>query len=272
MHIFNRLFLLAGLLLLLGGCGGTSDTLTVVFPEVGSADAALLMTDTATVLIDTGESGDGDELLALLETYGRDTIDLLILSHYDKDHVGGAAEILGSVSVRRVIGSTYPKDSDQVAAYRAALSAAGLTEEVPSGAMSLTLGGMELTIDPPKAAEYSEDQSNNSSLIVSVTYGETNLLFAGDAMAQRLAEFDWTRQTYDLVKIPHHGRDAETLSYYLPSMRPGAAAIITSSKKEPENDDLLDALSAAGMVPYRTRKGAVTVISNGKSLTIQQAP
>lgn len=267
----GRLLVLFALLLLLMGCGG-QDTLTVVFPKVGSADAAVLMTKSATVVIDTGEDGDGDKVLKILDDYHRNTIDLLVISHYDKDHVGGAAEILKHCTVTRVIGSTSPKVSDETANYYAALAECGLTEEVLSEPLSLNLGGMDLTILPPQQSEYSSDQSNNSSTVVLLQYGNTGLFFAGDSMEQRVTELlpELEGNPFDLIKIPHHGRDQDTTSDLLPCFKNGAAAVITSSKKEPESEDVLDTLQASGVSTYLTRNGTVTVTSNGQSLQIKQ--
>lgn len=274
MRILNKiLFTGACLLLLLGisGCG-KSGKLTVVFPKIGSADAALLMTDSATVLIDTGEANDGDEILSLLDAYDRNTVDLLVISHYDKDHVGGAAEILEHCTVKRVIGSTSPKESSEMDDYRAALENAGLTEEIPSSPINIDLGDLHFEIDPPREVVYAEDQSNNASTVVTVRYQNTNLLFTGDAMDARTAEFTPTLEQnfYDLIKIPHHGRDTSTVSQLLPTLKDGAAAVITSSKKEPENQDVLDLLENSGFHAYLTRQGTLTVTSDGNSLKISQ--
>ena len=281
MRILNKgIALLCAVFLLLAtaGCGnaaseaetvGINGDLTIVFPKLGSADAALLMTEQATVLIDAGESNDGDEILELLDAYGRSSIDLLLISHYDKDHIGGAAEVIGGTTVSRVIGSTSPKESDEMTAYTAALSAAGLTEEKPTD-QTIVLGGMVIHVDPPRKRSYTEDQSNNSSVVVSVTYGETGFFFGGDAMSARLKEITWPEQAYDLVKIPHHGRDAADIDPYLGSFRAGAYAIVTSSKKEPESDDLMAALQDHGIHTLRTRNGDIVVTSDGKQLTVTQ--
>lgn len=268
----KRLILsLSLLLLLLSGCGDR-ERLTVVFPKVGSADAAVLMTSSATVVIDTGEDGDGDKVLDILKDHHRDTVDLLVISHYDKDHVGGAAEILEKVTVSRVIGSTSPKVSDETAAYYAALLDKGLTEEVLDESCSLSLDGMELTILPPGQAEYDSDQSNNSSTVVRLQYGDTSFFFAGDSMNERVAELvpELEDDVFDLIKIPHHGRDADTTTSLLPCLKPGAAAIITSSKKEPENQDVLNMLQGSGVSAYLTRNGTITVVSDGHTLQIEQ--
>ena len=272
MRTFNKFICFAGclsILLSLFSCG-TGSGLTVVFPNIGSADAALVMTKNATVLIDTGETSDSRVILELLKEYRRDSIDLFVISHYDKDHVGGAAGILEAVPVGRVIGSTSPKVSDEMSAYLLALSAAGLTEEIPSQRLTIRLDGMEITIDPPARSVYSEEQSNNSSLLLTVTYGNTCLLFTGDAMTQRLEEIHWEDNAFDLVKIPHHGRDFDNLAYYLPSLKDGAVAVITSSKKESESSKLVSALEETGTVPFLTRKGAVVVNSDGSHLTVVQ--
>ena len=62
------------------------------------------MTEEHTVVIDTGETEDAGTILDVLSDYHRDSIDLLVISHYDKDHVGGAAELMNSLTVHRVIG------------------------------------------------------------------------------------------------------------------------------------------------------------------------
>lgn len=275
--------LAAGMLCGCGSASAESDAvapevsgdMTVVFPKLGSADAAIFMTEEATVVIDTGESNDGDEVLEILNQYGKDTVDLLVITHYDKDHVGGAAEVLEGVTVKRVIGSTYPKDSDESTAYYAALSSAGLEEEILSEPLTLTLGGMVITIDPPGSV-YTTDESNNASNIISVTYGKTSMLITGDAMSQRWAEYVKTHQdtygTYDLIKIPHHGRDIDLMDAYLPYFRQSGdtIGIVTSSNKEPEDTALLNELRAAGHNILRTLDGDITVVSDGNTLTVSQ--
>ena len=277
MRIFSKrvawaLFPLAALLCIaLMGCGKKeADGLTVVFPKLGAADCAVLMDAQATVVIDTGEAGDGEAILDVLQAYDRDSIDMLVISHYDKDHVGGAAELLEAVSVKRVIGSTYPKDSEEYAAYQAALSSAGLTEEHPSQPETIAVSdALTLTVCPPEQTVYSEDESNNASVAVSVQYGNTHMLFTGDAMEQRTAELlTEFSGTFDLIKLPHHGRDSDTAHALSDAFGTGRTAyIVTSSKKEPEDKHLSDTVS--GTV-YLTRKGEITAVSDGTTVKITQ--
>lgn len=273
MSTFNkRLLPILGLLiaLLLGGCEKKTDDLTVVFPKLGAADCAILMTEDHTVVIDTGEAEDADTILDVLSDYHRDAIDLLLISHYDKDHVGGAAELIDSLTVRRVIGSSYPKESEEYDAYQSALSQAGPTEEILRSPETVTISdGFTLNICPPEQATYAEDESNNASVAVAAQYGDTRMLFTGDAMEERteelLSEFSGT---FDLIKLPHHGRDKATASALSDAFGTDHTAyLVTSSKKEPEHKHLDEVLSGP---LYLTREGTVTAVSDGSSVKITQ--
>ena len=274
MSTFNRRLLpVLGLLfvLLFSSCGKKSSGLTVVFPKLGAADCAIFMTEDHTVVIDTGEAEDAGTILDVLSDYRRDSIDLLLISHYDKDHVGGAAELIDSLTVHRVIGSTCPKDSEAYDSYQEALSQAGLAEEIPTQSETITLSKeFTLTVCPPEQAEYPEDESNNASAAVAVQYGDTRMLFTGDAMEERtreiLSEFSGT---FDLIKLPHHGRETDTAAALSDAFGTDATAyVVTSSKKEPEHKKLQNAVSGT---LYRTRDGAVTAFSDGTSVKITQS-
>lgn len=277
MRTFNKrttaaLLLVAALsAFLLVGCGDKQKgSLTVVFPKLGAADCAVLMDAQSTMVIDTGEAGDGEAILDVLQAYDRDSIDLLVISHYDKDHVGGAAELLEAVSVKRVIGSTYPKDSEEYAAYQQALADTGLTEDLLTSPETVSVSdALTLTVCPPEQTVYSEDESNNASVAVSVQYGNTHMLFTGDAMEQRTAELlTEFSGTFDLIKLPHHGREPDTAHALSDAFGTGQTAyIVTSSKKEPEDKHLSDAVS--GTV-YLTRKGRIAAVSDGTTVKITQ--
>ena len=67
------------------------DGLEVTVLDAGKADAILLTTPDSAVLIDCGEKGFGDEILGELAARGIGRLDVLIVTHFDQDHVGGAA-------------------------------------------------------------------------------------------------------------------------------------------------------------------------------------
>lgn len=269
--------LLLAAALLLTGCAAAAPapapapaagTLELHVFDAGAADAILLRTENSAVLIDAGEKGFGKTILAYLAEQGVDALDYLIVTHFDKDHVGGAAKVLNSIPVKAVLQSNQPKDSDEYENYVEALRGAGIEPVTLRETDTFSLDGVSYTVDPPRQSAYAQDSSNNSSLIVSVRYGDTGILLPGDAQTLRLAEFlDANTTTYDVLKLPHHGRDEPLLEALLASVKP-TYAIITSSEEEPESGAVLAALEQAGVRTLLTRNQSVTLYSDG--ITIKQ--
>ena len=245
--------------------GETAD-LEVHFFDAGKADAILLTTANSAVLIDAGEKGFGKTILAYLEEKGVTHLDYLIVTHFDQDHVGGAAKVLEGVTVGTVLQSNQPKDSKEYEKYIEALNITGIVPVTVREIYEFTLDGVSYAIDPPRKSEYNEDKSNNSSLIVSVTNGDDSFLLTGDAQTERLAEFlDTNRKAYDVLKLPHHGKDEPLLEPLLESVKP-SYAVITSSEVEPESEEVLKVLEQAGIRLLLTREGAITLHSDGTAI------
>ena len=263
--------------MLLSACGSAAASdnagseeapaLSVVFFPVGKADAILLQTENTAVLIDTGEKRTSKALVTALGDLGVEALDALIITHFDKDHVGGAARVLADIPVRQVLQSNYPRESDEMTAYREALAAAGLEPATVREEFSFSLDGVDYTVDPPREEEYADDSSNNSSLIVTAACGEKRLLFLGDAENARLNE--WMAQDhghFDLVKMPHHGSWHKPLKALVEMTQP-SYAVITSSDDEPESDKTTELLEEWKVATFLTRRGAVLFTCDGKVLT-----
>ena len=244
-----------------------AEDLEVHFFEAGASDAILLTTESSAVLIDAGEDGFGETILEYLGKKGIAQIDYLIITHFDQDHVGGAADVLEGISVGTVLQSNQPKDSDEYENYEAALNNTGIKAVTVRETYTFVLDGVSYSIDPPRQTEYDEDKSNNSSLIISVANGDNRFLFAGDAQTQRLEEFLETNSvTYDVLKMPHHGRDEPLLDALLSSVKP-SLAIITSSDDEPESEAVVRSLEDLGIRVLLTREGAITLQSDGSDIS-----
>ena len=201
--------LLLAALLLLSGCAagrpdGSLPTLTVTFLDVGKADCILLEAEGRAAMIDAGNQGDAEEILALLSAKGISSLDFLLLTHLDKDHIGGADALIESVPIGTIYAPDYDKGNKQYDQYIAALTAAGIEPVHPTEPVDLTLGQAQITLLPGAQAEYEE--SNDYSIFLELLYGQTSFLFAGDAEETRLAEYlaspDLRR--YDVLKVPHH--------------------------------------------------------------------
>ena len=287
-RILRLLALLTALSGLLTGCGGgeadpettavssrtadAADPLNIYCFQAGKADAFLLWNGSGAILIDTGESGFGKVVVEKLKELGIQKLDYLILTHFDKDHVGGAKKVLESVAVGSILQSNCPKEgASAYEKYLAAVADLDLAPVTVREKLTLTLGGAVLDVDPPAEETYAEDPSNNSSLIVTVTHGENRLLFTGDALNARLSEFLLTDPgTCVLVKLPHHGAWQSTLESLLQKTKP-RYALITSSDEEPEDERTLDLLARYGVETFLSRTAPVQIVSDGKTLQISCA-
>ena len=268
--------------LLLSGCGGSAPApaalpetegteLEVYCFSAGKADAFLLTTAGSAVLIDAGEKGFGQEILELLAEKGVTALDYLIITHFDQDHVGGAAKVINNFPVKAVLQSNRPKDSEEYEKYTKALGNAGIEPVTVRETLSLLLDGVAYTVDPPRKNSYAEDSSNNSSLIVSVADGENRLLLTGDAQDARLAELLSGQGTdYDFLKVPYHGCWLENLEELLVFSTP-EYAVITSSEEQAEDHRTLDLLAEREIETFLTRSGPVLVTCDGETLEVAYA-
>jgi len=271
MKLFTKL-ITAGCLFLAAGCQepeAAEDMLYVRYFSAGKADAILLYTDESAVLIDTGLDGYASQILRELNRLGIDSLDAMILTHFDKDHIGSADEVLENISVGHVWVSDSPKDSDEYEDLMEALEQTGIHAEMVFGDERETfeLDGITYTIDGPDEEEYKDNPSNNSSLIVSVQYGETSFLFMGDAQNDRIREYlEDDASSYDVLKVPYHGNYQKQLKNLIASVQP-EIAVITCSSFEGGEEKTMNLLEENGVETFRTDKGSVLIASDGKNIT-----
>lgn len=259
----------AFLLLTFGSCSAESEV-TVDIPDIGKADCILINTGTKTVMIDTGEEDDISDILSFLDAQNVGKIDLLILSHFDKDHIGGAAELISKYGITAVLESGFSSDRDEYGAYHAALSENGSAATVLTQDYVFTFDNCVFTVYVPKENSYDTKEDNNASLIVAMEHGDNRFLFCGDAMELRLAEFlSDSPGGFVFVKLPYHGNYLENYNEFLEEVSP-EYGVITCSKKNPSSEDTLSVLERYGVTVYETENGNVHVASNGKTVSVSQ--
>ena len=265
--------LLLALLMLLLAAAAQAGGLRVDFYDMGKADAMLITTpDGVRILIDCGTNKGGKTLAERFGEAGIDEIDTLIITHYDKDHVGGADKILESVAVRQVIMPVYDKESKQHTQFMEALDALeGITTHPMAIQSDMTMqspDGVELSITSAHRSSYGADEENDFSLAVRLTYGETKFLFAGDAETPRQLELlEEGDVACDVLKVPYHGRWVGASRDFLPAASP-RIAFITESDEEPSSGQTAALLETLGCAVYSARDGDLTVISDGDNVEV----
>ncbi|MCR5601979.1 MAG: MBL fold metallo-hydrolase [Ruminococcus sp.] len=239
--------------------------LTVTFFDVGKADAIVLQSETATVVIDTGEKGDGKKISNLLKESDTTVIDYLIITHFDKDHVGGAAKLINNFDVKNILTPDYEGTVDEYDKYCKAAAEKNIQPTRLTEDVKFTLDDVELTVYAPKKTFYGDDDENDFSLVTKVVHHNNTMLFTGDAMEQRLDEImDIGRCT--LLKVPYHGRKLDNLSDFLNKVKPKCAVVCTSSSEF--SGKVQDLLKNKKITTYATCfNGDITAVSNGGSIS-----
>jgi len=268
----KRSFLLFLIFLLcLSACSPSSFSETMIYVlEVGKADCIVIQTEDHVAMIDTGEEENLPEILAFLEQKEIDTIDTLILTHFDKDHIGGAAGILAELSVSTVIQSAFSGDRPEYQNYLEALSKKNISPLCLTAVYEFSLNDCRFSVFPPQKDQYSSKEDNNASLVVSLENEHHSFLFCGDAMEERLEEIlSLNLGQYDFVKLPYHGNHLGNYSEFLSAVSPEFAAI-TCSQKNPANQKTLDLLAEHGIKVYQTSNGTVSIRSSEGKLEFAQ--
>ena len=272
--IFMLLFLF---IVAFSSCGGPHEppapapkNATVDILKIGKADCIIINTGSEIIMIDTGEEENLDSVHAYMQANGYDKIDLLIITHYDKDHIGGAAEIISTYSVNTVFESRFTSSDARYYDYHHALNKNGYSASKLQGDYKFQSADCTIEINVPREKKYANDQDNNSSLVVSLTLGEKKLIFMGDAMEERVEEIigaDY--RDYDLIKLPHHGSYLENYEELLEKLKP-SYAVSTDSKKNPTDENTLNLLNSLGISTYQTRHGGVHIEISASEIVVTQ--
>lgn len=262
--------LLAGLLL---GCAPATDSMTVTIPSIGKADCSILIQGDQVMVIDCGEAENSGEILQTLKGLGVTKIDCLVITHFDKDHVGGAADILNALPVSQVLEPDYTPEnpqSESYLAYRQALTDTKVPCLQVTDSKTFSLGTASVTVTGTDGKTYDKNVDNNNSLLVSVTHGGNRLFFAGDIEKQRIRDLlDADIAQYDFLKVPHHGVYNNALPDFFQAVGM-EYAVITCSNKNPAESKTLEALEALGTETYLTANGLITVSSTPSGIQIRQ--
>ena len=236
--------------------------------NAGKADSFIISKDDKVVIIDTGEKKLYDKIDKYLKNKNVAKIDYLIISHFDKDHVGSASKIIDNYEIGTVYQSNYPKDTDPYNNYQSSLISKGIEPVTVREKISFSVDDMDFEIIPPEKEVYNKDPSNNSSLIVSIKYKNTSYLFTGDIENDRIEEFvNYNTSTYDFLKVPYHGHYQTKFSSLVENVKP-KYAVITSSLLRMEDKKVIKILEENSVNYYLTRKGNVVISSDGDSIKI----
>jgi competence protein ComEC len=261
----------------------------VIFLDVGQGDSILIKMpfNKGNYLIDTGgvfafERGDWkqrreeydpgkDIVLPLLKSEGIGTLDKLILTHGDADHIAGAAALFGEIRVKQLI---LPRETDRSVLEKDIIKRA--SEEGAdiyfggSGTVWKTTGGEFIILNP--VGERNDGDRNERSIVLYADIGGKKWLFTGDLGHEGEKDFveNYSRMDIDVLKVGHHGSKYSSSQLFIESIKPEYAIISVGEKNRygHPGKEVIERLDSQGSRTFRTDiNGAVFYRFKGDSGT-----
>ena len=233
--------------------------------SLGKADAILILADGEAMLIDAGYTEQGTTVTEYLKKQGVAKLKYLVMTHADKDHVGGMAEVIRSIPVEKVYLSPKKENSPEYAAMVQALNSTKTPYSFPELLSTFSLGKATFTVLAPGKKALEQGSDNDSSIVLRLVYGERTALLMGDALSR--TEKEMRENGYELaaevLKVGHHGQGDATTKKFVREVAP-LYAVITCSKEEEPDRDVLSVLRAFAAEVLRTdEKGTVVLTTDG---------
>lgn len=250
----------------LGQLRYTGAAVDALMLDAGQGACMLLESSGTSVLVDCGSDGFpdvGDLAADYLATMGCTSLDYLILTHYDADHVNGVETLLSRIDVRQVLVPDTGDDTFVRAQVRSALEASRIPVSSIQQAETFPLVDGQITVYPPVGS----GSDNEQGLAVLCESSSGRLLVTGDmdAATERALLEQYTLPKIDVLAVGHHGAASSTSETLLKTLEPETALISVGEHNaygHPDESVLLR-LSRLGVAVCRTDKqGTIHVTLN----------
>jgi len=264
------LFFIVLIFTLVLGFQNRSQSLKVTFFDVGQGDAILISEGSHQVLIDGGKNGQ-----LLLERLGRSipfwdrTIEVVVATHPDQDHIGGLIDAVQVYDIEHVLATKARSDSGVFARWEE------IIQDIPSidtyRHLSLTFpsGAVLKTLYPQASLEDRvSSNTNDTSIAMKLTYGETEFLFTGDLGKDKERVLDVGE--VEVFKVGHHGSKSSTDEEFLQKIRPQFAIISAGEDNRYGHpaSEVMERLHLSGAKVLETsKKGSIQYVCKKKEDT-----
>jgi competence protein ComEC len=246
--------------------------------DVGQGDSILIIAPGGkTALIDAGNPGQGKTVLAAMQRYGADHIDLFIATHAHADHIGAADEVINGTTVKTVLDSKVPNTTKNYEDFLKAIQARGVTYIAAQPGQTFDLGGgAVLSVLAPIQPFFTKDQlrsggnePNANSVVTRLDFGEFSMLLTGDAEAQTEQRImnAGGRIEADVLKVGHHGSKYASSEEFLRQghFKDALISCGADNRYGHPSPEALERFKALDIKIYRTDlQGEITVTTDGK--------
>lgn len=247
----------------------------VTMLDVGQGDCIYIQGEKGqNYLIDGGSSDVTDvgryRIEPFLKSQGVGSLDYVFLTHGDGDHCSGIREMIErkalGVQIRNLVVPVNFRQDETLLELVKLAKEQDISVFVMAAGQSISEGTMKLTCIQP--CENQKLTGNAGSLVLTLQYGEFDMLFTGDVEeeGEELLIRALEGKHYEVLKVAHHGSKNSTKEEFLQEIRPKIALIssgVENAYGHP-HPDVIERLKKKGCGIYETaKKGAITLQTNG---------
>ena len=245
--------------------------LKIYFIDVGQGDSTFIVyPNNATMLIDAGDNQHGDEVVAFVKDIGFDTIDYVVSTHPDADHIGGIDTVLRDVNVDTYIDNGERKDT---ITYRDIFNEiddeyyVSLFDDI---FLNMSPATETKLIVPWESRGFFFRDYNDNSIVVRIRYYNFTVLLPGDCAEE--CEIELYRHndvSAEVLKSGHHGSKSSSSPVFLDMVDPSVVVISSGNRYGHPHEEVLERYALRGYNVYRTDEiGSVVVESNGSDYKV----
>jgi competence protein ComEC len=244
--------------------------LRLTFLDVGQGDAVLVQVAGGAILVDEGPP-EG-EAARQLRALGVRRLSLLVLTHPQRDHIGGAADVVRGLAVDGILDPRLPSPSPDHDEAIEAARARGVRITTARAGMSFRLGRLRARVLWPDGVGYPGQDPNERAVVLLLTYGSVDVLLTADAESGVTVPL--RPPPVEILKVAHHGSADEGLPDLLRLTKPRVAVVSVGRGNDYGHPapSTLGALSEADdLRVFRTDEdGRVTIESDGRRIEVHE--
>lgn len=253
---------------------GSADT-QLHFIDVGQGLSVLAESDGHFLLFDGGDRKTSSLVVSYLKEQGVETLDYVIASHYDADHLNGVVGALNAFQVSQVLAPDYETDTKVFQSFQSAIEKNRIPLSHPTPGDSFTLGNASFTVLAPQDKSY--QNANDYSVAIRLTAGDVSFLITGDAEVESEAEMVKSGLPLEstVYVAGHHGSASSSSWDFLQKAVPEYVVISCGAGNSYGHPhvETMEKLQSMEIPVFRTDKqGTVTVSTDGTSLTWSADP